>query len=136
MNLTCRGVCTGLLILISGTLWADDLTGARSMLCTSMQATVCDMTGECESGLPWNWNVPQFIEIDLKKERLSTTKASGENRTTPIKNLVREDGLIVLQGFEQGRAFSFVIEEETGIASIAVARDGITVSVFGACTPD
>jgi hypothetical protein len=34
-----------------------------------------------------------------------------------------------------GRAFSFVIVEKTGMASIAVAREGMTVSVFGACTP-
>jgi hypothetical protein len=28
-----------------------------------------------------------------------------------------------------------VIVEETGLLSMAVALDGITVSVFGACTP-
>ena len=41
----------------------------------------------------------------------------------------------MLQGFENGRAFSFLIAEKTGRASIAVARDGLGVSVFGACTP-
>jgi hypothetical protein len=48
---------------------------------------------------------------------------------------VREEGKIFLQGIEKGRAFSFVIEEPSGEASIAVARQGLTVSVFGACTP-
>ena len=57
------------------------------------------------------------------------------NRATPIKNLHREDGLIFLQGVEMGRAFSFVIQEETGDLSAAVAREDVTVSVFGACTP-
>jgi hypothetical protein len=47
----------------------------------------------------------------------------------------RTDGMIVLQGFEAGRAFSFVIQEESGQLSAAIARQGITVSVFGACTP-
>jgi hypothetical protein len=28
-----------------------------------------------------------------------------------------------------------VIVEETGLVSLAVALDGITVSIFGACTP-
>ena len=136
MNKLRQGVCTGLLILVSGASSADDLTGARELLCTSIQATVCVATGQCESGMPWNWNVPQFIEVDLKKKTLNTTEASGENRVTPINNTVRADGLIVLQGFERGRAFSFVIDEETGVASISVARNGITVSVFGACTPN
>ena len=74
-------------------------------------------------------------EVDLKDKKLSTTKASGENRSTPIRNLVREDGKIFLQGVELGRAFSFVIDEKSGMLSVAVAREGITVSVFGACTP-
>ena len=42
---------------------------------------------------------------------------------------------IVIQGFERGRAFGFVIEEASGQASVAVAREGVTVSVFGVCTP-
>ena len=113
---------------------ADDLTGARVLLCTAVQATVCSPDGECEIGPPWNWNIPQFIEVDLGGKILRTTKASGENRTTPIKNMERADGNIFIQGVERGRAFSFVIEEETGYATIAVAREGIGVTVFGACT--
>ena len=73
--------------------------------------------------------------MDLAAKTLSTTAASGENRSTPIKNLEREEGMIILQGYENGRAFSFVIAEEDGMASIAVARDGLSVAVFGACTP-
>jgi hypothetical protein len=124
-----------LLLLVPSGLLADDLTGADKLLCSSVQATVCWPEGDCEIGPPWNWNIPQFIEIDLTGKMLSTTKASGENRKTAIKNLEREEGAIFLQGFEQGRAFSFVITEETGRLAVAVARDGITVSVFGACTP-
>jgi len=122
-------------MLVPALLAADNLSGSKELLCTSVQATICYVDGDCEIGAPWNWNVPQFIEIDLNNKMLSTTEASGENRATPIKNLEWEDGLIFLQGVENGRAFSFVIDEATGFASIAVARAGITVSVFGACTP-
>jgi hypothetical protein len=79
--------------------------------------------------------VPQFIEVDFKSKMLSTTKASHEWRETPFKNHQRSEGLIFLQGVERGRAFSIVIEEESGLLSAAIARDQITVSVFGACTP-
>ena len=113
---------------------ADDLRGADKILCTSVQAMVCIADGDCEIGAPWNWNIPQFIEIDLARKTLSTTRASGENRSTPAASLQRADGWIYLQGVEAGRAFSFVIDETTGLTSIAVARKGLTVSVFGACT--
>jgi hypothetical protein len=114
---------------------ADDLTGQQEFLCTAVQVNVCNDDGECTSDQPWNLNIPQFIEVNLKDKKLSTTKASGENRSTPIKNLERADGMIVLQGFEMGRAFSFLINEKTGMLVVSVAREGKAVSVFGACTP-
>jgi hypothetical protein len=113
---------------------ADDLTGANQILCTAVQATVCTID-DCEMGSPWDWNIPQFIQIDLAKKTMSTTPASGENRSTPIKTLERANDTIYLQGMEAGRAFSFVIDEASGMVSVSVARRGATVAVFGACTP-
>ena len=123
------------LLFVPASVAADDLTGAESFLCTAAQVTACYDDGGCETLLPWELNIPQFIEVDLAARTLSTTEASGQNRSTPIKNLEREAGQIVLQGFENGRAFSFLITEKTGMVSIAVAREGLAVSVFGACTP-
>jgi hypothetical protein len=114
---------------------ADDLTGANHLLCTAVQVTACVDSGDCVVDLPWNLNVPQFIEVDLKSKRLATTKASGENRVTPIEMLRRENGTVVMQGFEKGRAFSIVIIEQTGSMSAAIASEGKAVGVFGACTP-
>lgn len=131
-----RWALTGaLLVLVSGAVLADDLKGADRVLCSAAQATVCGDDGTCETALPWSWNVPQFIEVDLAGKALRTTKASGENRSTPIETLKRDQGWIFVQGVEGGRAFSLAIEEDTGLVSIAVARRGLTVSVFGACTP-
>jgi hypothetical protein len=121
--------------MVSGTLSADDLTGQDRLLCAAVEATRCTEGGSCVSEAPWKLNIPGFIEIDLKAKTFATTKASGENRMTPIRTVSREEGLVILQGFEAGRAFSFVIHEQSGMASVAVARDGLTVSVFGECTP-
>ena len=114
---------------------ADDLTGQQHFLCTPVLVNVCSEDGKCASAAPWDLNIPQFLEFDLKGKVISTTKASNENRSTPIRTLINENGFIYLQGVEAGRAFSFVIEEKTGSATIAVARDDKTVSVFGSCTP-
>ena len=114
---------------------ADDLTGADRFLCTPGEVTVCAMDGECTSGPPWEFNVPDFIEVDLEAGLLKTTEASGENRQTPILRIIREDGLIVLQGLEMGRAFSFNIEEASGTMTAVAARNGLFVGAFGVCTP-
>jgi hypothetical protein len=103
------------LLLCSGsTAAADDLTGADRFLCTPSQATLCVEDGEYAVDLPWNVNIPQFIEVDPKARRLATTEASGENRQTAIEHLHRADGSIVFHGFEMGRAFSWVIDEIAG----------------------
>jgi len=123
------------LVIMPGVTSADDLGGSDRFLCTPVQATLCIEDGECVVDLPWNVNIPQFIEVDLAAKRLATTAASGENRATSIEHLRRCDGTIVFHGFEMGRAFSWVIDELTGHVTAAIAADGVAVSVFGVCTP-
>jgi len=123
------------LLLVTMPLAADDLTGADHFLCAAEEVTVCAMGAQCEIGPPSLFNIPDFIEVDLEAGLLKTTEASRENRQTPILHLTREDGLIVLQGLEMERAFSFNIDEATGVLTAAVARPGLFVGGFGACTP-
>jgi hypothetical protein len=125
----------GIVLALSAPVLADDLTGKNTFLCSGVAATRCIDDGECTSAPLWTFNLPHFVIIDLKANMLSTTEASGENRTTPIKHIERQEGAIYLQGLQNGRAFSFVIVEETGFLSVAIAADGMTLSVFGACTP-
>ncbi len=114
---------------------ADNLAGADRFLCASSRVVRCYSVGDCDSGPPWEWNMPSFIQVDLKKKTLSTPAASAEQRRSPLTHVQREAGQIIVQGSENGRALSMVINEETGLASSAIALDGITVTVFGACTP-
>jgi len=114
---------------------ADDLTGSDLFLCSPMVANACRPDEGCEQKAPWNLNVPLFIELDLKGKKISTTAASGLNRETAINNLLREDGLIVLQGYQQRRAFSMVIVEETGMLTFSVSSEDQGAVIFGACTP-
>ena len=127
-------VCDRVLLGMTLTIIADDLTGASRFLCSAVSVGRCD-DGGCEDDSPDGANIPQFVTVDLNAKLLSTTPSSGENRSTAIESLRREGGLIVLQGLQNGRAFSFVIGEKTGRASIAIAREELVLSVFAACTP-
>ena len=124
-----------LTMFVAAPVGADDLTGADRFLCAPGEVTVCAMEGECMSVPPWELNLPDFIQIDLEAGLLKTTEASGQNRQTPIPRIIREDGKIVLQGLEMGRAFSFFIDEASGEMTAAAARDGLFVGAFGVCTP-
>lgn len=114
---------------------ADNLAGSDRFLCASSRVVRCYAAGDCDSGPPWEWNMPSFVQLDLKKKLLSTPAASAEQRRSPITLVARDAGQILIQGSENGRALSMVIAEDTGLASTAIALDGITVTVFGACTP-
>jgi hypothetical protein len=122
------------ILAFAGPALADDVSDSDRLLCSASEVTVCFESSDCVDVMPWELDMPQFVVIDLKKKLLSTTKASGENRSTPINYLLRQDQEIILQGVEAGRAFSFIIDELTGLLTVAVARDGISVAVYGACT--
>ena len=123
------------LLLVAAPAFADDLAGANRLICTANSVVVCWDDGTCDNGSAADLNVPQFIEINLAEKILSTTRASGLNRSTPIASVHRDGETIILQGYENGRAFSYVIREKTGVASAAIAAEGRNVAAFGACTP-
>ncbi len=120
--------------LVASAAFADNIENTDRLLCSTSRIIVCFEDGECIDAHPWELNIPQFVVIDAKKMTLSTTKASGENRFTPIRTLKRDNGKMIMQGIEQERAFGFVIDEASGLLTASVARDGLAVSVFGACT--
>ena len=121
-------------VLIGGLVQAENLAGADEFVCAATQVQICIEDDTCYSAAPWELDMPDFVVIDISKKTVSTTKASNRNRSTKFASVVRDDGLIYLQGMEGGRAFSFVIHEATGRMTVAVSRDGLAVSVFGACT--
>ena len=123
--------CGFLMATIAG---ADNLAGIDEMICSAGQAQICLETGECFAATPAELSIPDFVVIDTKSKTISTTRASGLNRSTEFAKTQRIEGLIYLQGIDRGRAFSFVIDEATGRMTVAVSRDGLSVTVFGACT--
>ena len=120
--------------LIGSVAAADNLQGVDRLLCATAEVIACVEQDECYALAASDLDVPDFVVVDLDGKTLSTTKASAQNRSTPIASLTRSDGAIYLQGIEGGRAFSFVIDEATGHVTVAVARDGVAVTVFGVCT--
>ncbi|MFT5371831.1 MAG: hypothetical protein ACI9R7_001371 [Lysobacterales bacterium] len=121
-------------IFIAALVQADDLEDVQEMICAAAQVQICVENDTCYLATPAELGVPDFVVIDIDRKTISTTKASKQNRSTVFSSVGKEAGLIYLQGMEGGRAFSFVIDEATGRMTVAVSRDGLSISVFGACT--
>ena len=124
-----------LALLAGGGAVADeDLSGAGKLLCAPVQGGECRRDG-CSAGAAWDLGVPQFVEIDLDGKSIRTTDASSENLSTKIAHIQRDAGMIVLQGYEQGRAFSMMITESSGFATMGITLDDGGIVVFASCTP-
>ena len=128
-----RTILAVLGLAVIGSVPAENVTNVDRLVCSAGQAHICLETGDCYRGTPFELGMPDFVVIDTKKRTISTTKASGQERSSKFASYDRSEGLIQLQGAEHGRAYSFVIHEETGLLTASIARDGMSVSVFGAC---
>lgn len=123
------------LLTLSVELAADPVRGKDRLLCAPAQTTVCTLDGECHRAAPGEMQIPEFLLVDLGRQELMTTAASGQNRSSALQSLTRTEGQIVLHSFQGGRALSMVIDEASGGVSAAIVFDGVTIGVFGACTP-
>lgn len=125
----------GSLLLLAPVTRADDLTGANRLICAAAKATECYLDGTCAQGEPEDWNVPRFMRVDLENKTLSTTRASGEQRSTALHSLIREGDRVFAQGSQSGRAVSLVLNQKTGVVSAAIVLDEHVLTVFAHCTP-
>ncbi len=114
---------------------AEDIGGADVIVCSAGIVIVCLDDGTCADSPPWTLNIPHFIVVDLKQKKLYTTQASHENRVTPINSVQRVDGFVVLQGYENGRAFNWMVTESTGMVTVTISLEGLSATAFGVCTP-
>jgi hypothetical protein len=123
-------------LLYCGVALADDVRGSNSLLCYALSASRCDIDGTCVAKEPWELNLPDFLKLDLKAKQAVTTEASGVLRETPIRTVERgANGAILLQGMQGGRAFTWLITEETGEGTLTVSSAAAGLTVFTVCTP-
>ena len=129
-----RSVVASVGLLATGVALADNIQGVDRLLCSPAQIMICVEDADCYPAHASELGVPDFVIVDLKNKKMQTTKSSEEARTTAFSSVSRNAGQIFLQGVENGRAFSFVINEITGSLTLALSRDGVAVAVFGSCT--
>lgn len=119
---------------LAPSLIAENVQDSDHIVCATSTAVLCVENGDCFRVMPDEIDLPRFILVDTKKRTLSTTKLSDRPRNTEVERLTRNGGRIQMQGIEQGRAYSLSIEEDIGLLTGVMAKDGVTLSVFGDCT--
>ena len=128
-------IIAGISLSCSEQTWAGDFDGSKPLICSVIQTVACPRNDEISTGTAEDVNLPQFFFIDFEKKLVTGKTAEGEVRETKIESLKHEDGKLFLQGIQRGKAWSGVINEETGKTTIIGANDEGGFVVFAACTP-
>ena len=127
------GLVVALLVAPLGVSLATDFDGSEKLRCVPTDATEGSGAGECKRIMVEEINIPRWITVDFKKKKLSGTDSDDEQEATAIESVRATDGQTILQGAENGRAWSIVIDQITGDMTVAIAGDETGFVLFGVC---
>lgn len=121
-------LCAAALLGCSAAAWA---AGSQNLLCAPTDVAECDHAARCERVSASEVDLPPFVRIELGKKRLVSVTAP--ERVTAIENVREHDGLTILQGAENGRAWSLVVDQASGRLTGSVTDGEGAFALFGAC---
>lgn len=108
--------------------------GSSPLLCVPIEIFDCGANEGCFETSAESVSIPQFIRIDFKKKKAGGTLENGLLREVGIERMERENGMLVIQGGQQGRGWTVAIGEETGKMTLTASGDRFGFIIFGACT--
>ncbi len=114
---------------------AGDFDASKPLICAVIETFECGPGADCQRGTAESISMPQFLKVNFEEKTISSTPESGSIRTTKIRNLERLDNRLILQGIQNGRAWSMVINVTTGKVTLSASDEQAGFVVFGACTP-
>ena len=118
------------LVPIAATAQAPDWPA--SIVCSLGDATICTPSG-CHVADLDTLDVPQLIRLDLEHGVMNAVTPQHSGRRSHFEIIESGESTLVLQGYENGRAFSAVLNEP-GTLAISASTESTNFSVFARCT--
>ena len=117
---------------------AANFDGVAPVLCATLGAVQCvkepGTPHICARGDAQALSLPQFIRIDFAKKHITATREAGVDKSSTFGDVARGNGHLILQGVDGGRAWSLVMEENTGVMTGSAIGDEEGMMIYGACT--
>jgi hypothetical protein len=109
------------------------LDGSKPLRCALAKATECDADAACGAVALEQIEMPDQVDLDFAaKQLVSTTDAQ---RTSPIHAIETLERVLVLQGHQNGRGWTIVIERATGHLAATLADIEGSFVLAGGCSP-
>ncbi|HEY8153678.1 MAG TPA: hypothetical protein VII72_06070 [Myxococcota bacterium] len=110
---------------------ADGLDASRPLTCSISEAAECDGVAACSDVTLEQIDLPALWRVDFAAKQLSSQDGQ---RTSPIAALETLDGALILQGHQNGRGWTLVVERAAGHLSASAADAEGAFVLAGSCT--
>jgi hypothetical protein len=128
-------IAIGGLVLTAQAVSADPiLDTSKPLICAATRVVNCGEADDCTRSTPDAFNLPVLFKVDITNKVVESARAGGERRMSAIAGWTEVDGVSVLQGVDNGDAWSTRIDGATGKMTVAVTADGHGYLVFGTCS--
>ena len=122
------------LFVAAGSAKGDAFDGSQTLICAWIHTVECNTEGVCgDEGDADDLRIPDFIRVDFKGKKIVALDEERRDEVTKIQNQQRENGQLILQGVEAGRAWSLLISETSGDTVLTVSDEKAGFVAFGEC---
>ena len=122
-----------LLALLAAAAQAQEIDASKPLRCALAEAAECDEMAECSDVTPEQIELPGEWRIDFAAKQL--VSADGQ-RTSPIQAVEAFEAVVVLQGHQNGRGWTMVLERATGRLSAAISTVEGAFVLAGGCSAE
>ena len=112
---------------------AGGLDGIAPIVCAMSETFDCASGRQCVADSPEAINLPRLVRFDFAAKKAFAIQASGEERASPISLQESRERELILEGVQNGFAWSMAISQESGQMSLTIAGGGGGYVVMGSC---
>jgi hypothetical protein len=112
---------------------AAELDAKKPLRCALGPASECDAAADCSDVPVAEIGLPEIVRIDFDARHLASP---DDPRTSPISAVETLEKVIVLQGHQDGRGWTIVVDRATGQLAASLADiEGVFV-LAGGCNAE
>jgi hypothetical protein len=120
----------GFSLLAGSATAAAPIDGKHDLMCQPQHVAQCDQTAVCATVALQDVELPPQLRVSFEQKKLS---APESERTSPIHSVEIDPAVLVVQGSQNGRGWSMVIDRATGSLSGTIADAEGAFIVAGTC---
>jgi hypothetical protein len=120
-------------LCVAGVSAAQGLDTSKPLACTLSGSAQCNAEAACIDVTVEEINLSKDFRVDFENALLAS---ETDERTSPIDDIDALDGVLVLQGHQNGRGWTMVIDRASGRLSAALVETAGAFVLAGECRVD